>query len=104
MNRGVGVTELLTELPTAVVVLFAVLTQLGDFWFVSTASLLAYWLGSATPRLGRGLTRERAATVVGLVATAATVSVTLKAVFAFPRPPNAAVMSAAAGTRRQLSA
>ncbi len=96
MNRGVGVTELLTELPTAVVVLFAVLTQLGDFWFVATASLLAYWLGSATPRAGRGLTRERAATVVGLVATAATISIALKAVFAFPRPPNPEIVAAAA--------
>jgi len=78
-------------------VCFAVLTQLGDFWFVSTASLLAYWLGSATPWLGRGLSRERAAMVVGLVATAAAVSVALKAVFALPRPPNEATVAAAAG-------
>ncbi|MBX0286904.1 phosphatase PAP2 family protein [Haloarcula salinisoli] len=96
MSRGVGLTELLTELPTAVVVLFAVLTQLGDFWFVSTASLLSYWLASATPRLGRGLTRERGAVLVGLVATAATVSIALKAVFAFPRPPNPEIVAAAA--------
>ncbi|WP_262179357.1 phosphatase PAP2 family protein [Haloarcula laminariae] len=96
MSRGVGVTELLTELPTAVLVCFAVLTQLGDFWFLAVASLLAYWLGSATPWLGRGLTRERGAMVVGLVATAAAVGLGLKAVFAFPRPPNAAVVAAAA--------
>ena len=49
MNRGVGVTDLLTDLPTVVVVVFAVLTQLGDFWFVATASVLTYWLASATP-------------------------------------------------------
>ncbi|WP_324666021.1 phosphatase PAP2 family protein [Haloarcula sediminis] len=97
MSRGVGVTELLTELPTAVLVCFAVLTQLGDFWFVATASLLAYWLGSTTPWLGRGLTRERGAVLVGLVAAAAAVSLGLKAVFAFPRPSNAAVVSATAG-------
>jgi membrane-associated phospholipid phosphatase len=97
MSRGVGLTELLGELPTAVVLLFAVITQLGDFWFVSTASVLAYWLGSTTPRLGRGLTRERGATLVGLVATAAAVSVALKAVFAFPRPPNPEIVAAAAG-------
>jgi membrane-associated phospholipid phosphatase len=88
MNRGVGLTELLAELPTVVAVFFAVLTQLGDFWFVSTASVLAYWFGSATPRLGRGLTRERAAMVLALLASAAAVSVALKVVFAFPRPPN----------------
>ncbi|WP_276249336.1 phosphatase PAP2 family protein [Haloarcula rara] len=96
MTRGVGVTELLTELPTAVIVLFAVLTQLGDFWFVSTASLLLYWLGSATPWLGRGLTRERGAMLVGLVATAAAVGFALKGVFAFPRPPNSEIVAAAA--------
>ncbi len=97
MSRAVGVTELLTDLPTAVLVCFAVLTQLGDFWFVATASLLAYWLGPATPWLGRGLTRERGAMLVGLVAAAAAVSLGPKAVFAFPRPSNAAVVSAAAG-------
>lgn len=97
MTRAVGVTELLTDLPTAVLVCFAVLTQLGDFWFVATASLLAYWLGPATPWLGRGLTRERGAMLVGLVAAAAAVALGLKVVFAFPRPSNAAVVSAAAG-------
>jgi len=96
MSRGVGVTELLTELPTAVVVGFAVLTQLGDFWFVSTASVLAYWLASATPRLGRGLTRERGATLLALVACAAALSVALKAVFGLPRPPNPEIVAAAA--------
>lgn len=97
MSRSVGVTEFLGELPTAVVVVFAFITQLGDFWFVSTASVLAYWLGSATPRIGRGLTRERGAMLVALVATAAAVAGTLKAVFAFPRPPNPEIVAAAAG-------
>ncbi|PSP84499.1 glucose-6-phosphatase [Halobacteriales archaeon QS_6_64_34] len=97
MSRGVGVAEFLTELPTAVVVGFAVITQLGDFWFVSTASVLAYWLGSATPVVGRGLSRERAAMVVGLVVTAAAVTLTLKSIFAFPRPPADEIVAAAAG-------
>jgi len=91
MSRGVA--EFLTELPTAVVVGFAVITQLGDFWFVSTASVLAYWLGSATPVVGRGLSRERAAMVV----TAAAVTLTLKSIFAFPRPPADEIVAVAAG-------
>lgn len=97
MSRGVGATELLTELPTVAVVGFALLTQLGDFWFVSTASVLAYWLAAATPVVGRGLTRDRAAMLVGLVATAAAVSLALKAAFAAPRPPNPDIVAAAAG-------
>ncbi|MDS0282824.1 phosphatase PAP2 family protein [Haloarcula onubensis] len=97
MTRGVGVTELLTELPTAVVVGFAVLTQLGDFWFVATVSLLTYWLASAAPVLGDGLTRERAAMVLALLAAAVAVAVSLKVVFAFPRPPNPDIVAAADG-------
>jgi len=97
MSRGVGLTELLGELPTAVALVFALITQLGDFWFAAVASVLAYWLASATPRVGRGLTRERGAMVLGLVVTAAAVSTTLKAVFAFPRPPNPEIVAAAAG-------
>jgi len=97
MSRGVGLTELLGELPTAVALVFALITQLGDFWFAAVASVLAYWLASATPRVGRGLTRERGAMVLGLVVTAAAVSTTLKALFAFPRPPNPEIVAAAAG-------
>lgn len=89
MIRAVGVTEVLSALPGAVVVLFALVTQLGDFWFTCSACVLLYWLGSRTPKLGRGLTRDRTAMVVALLASAVALAVSLKAVFALPRPPGA---------------
>ncbi|MFC7248707.1 phosphatase PAP2 family protein [Halomicroarcula sp. GCM10025324] len=89
MSRAVGVTDLLSDLPALVVVAFALVTQLGDLWFVGTATVLAYLLGSRLPRLGRGLTRDRAAMLVALLAAAIAVTVSLKALFALPRPPGA---------------
>ncbi|MDS0220288.1 phosphatase PAP2 family protein [Haloarcula sp. S1AR25-5A] len=89
MIRAVGVAEVLSALPGAVVVLFALLTQLGDFWFTFSACALLYWLGSRTPTLGRGLTRDRAAMLVALLAGAVAIAVSVKAVFALPRPPGA---------------
>jgi membrane-associated phospholipid phosphatase len=87
--RAVGVTEVLSALPGAVVVLFALITQLGDFWFTFLACGLLYWLGPWTPKLGRGLTRDRTAMVVALLAVAVALVVSLKGVFALPRPPGA---------------
>ncbi|MBV0902460.1 phosphatase PAP2 family protein [Haloarcula salina] len=89
MTRTAGVTELLSALPGAVVVLFALVTQLGDFWFTFLSCSLLYWVGSRTPGIGRGLTRERAAMLVALLAGAVALAVSLKAVFALPRPPGA---------------
>ena len=89
MIRAVGVTEVLSALPGAVVVLFALVTQLGDFWFTFSACALLYWLGPRTPKLGRGLTRDRTAMLVALLAGAVALVVSLKAVFALPRPPGA---------------
>lgn len=87
--RAVGVTEVLSELPGAVVILFAILTQLGDFWFTFSVCTLLYWLGPWTPRLGQGLTRDRTAMLVALLAGAVALVVSLKPVFALPRPPGA---------------
>ncbi|MFB6222634.1 MAG: phosphatase PAP2 family protein [Haloarcula sp.] len=89
MMRAVGVTEVLSELPGAVVILFAILTQLGDFWFTFSVCTLLYWLGPWTPRLGQGLTRDRTAMLVALLAGAVALVVSLKPVFALPRPPGA---------------
>lgn len=89
MIRAVGVTEVLSELPGVVVVLFAMLTQLGDFWFTFLTCGLFYWLGPWTPRLGRDLTRDRTAMVIALLTGAVALVVSLKPVFALPRPPGA---------------
>ncbi|MFC7075393.1 phosphatase PAP2 family protein [Haloarcula halophila] len=91
MTRGVGVADLLSSLPGVAVVLFALLTQLGDFWFTFSLSALLYWLGAQTPRVGHRLTRERAAMVVALLAAAVAVAVSLKGVFGLPRPVGAGV-------------
>ncbi|MEF8974262.1 MAG: phosphatase PAP2 family protein [Haloarcula sp.] len=89
MIRAVGVTEVLSALPGAVVVLFALITQLGDFWFTFLACGLLYWLGPWTPKLGHGLTRDRTAMLVALLAVAVALVVSLKGLFALPRPPGA---------------
>lgn len=91
MSRGLGLTGLVTELPDAVVVLFAFVTQLGDFWFVFSLCALAYWLGPHAPYVGRGLTRERAAMVLALLVAAIALTVSLKTAFGLPRPAGSAV-------------
>jgi len=91
MIRTLGVTELLSNAPGVVVVLFALVTQLGDFWFTFLACTLAYLLGSHVPLLGDGLSRERAATVLSLLTLAVALTVSLKTAFALPRPPGADV-------------
>lgn len=68
-------------------VLVALLTQFGDLWFLLTVVALPYWFADVAPWVGRGLARERMAVVVALLAGAITLLVTLKAVFAVPRPP-----------------
>ena len=95
MSRHVGITAILSDLPSVVIVAFALITQLADFWFVFTAAALAYWLGPHTPRLGRGLTRERAAMVLALLAGAIALTVSLKAGFELARPPDADVAAGA---------
>ena len=87
--RAVGVTEVLSALPGAVVVLFALVTQLGDFWFTFLACGLLYWLGPWTPKLGQDLTRDRTTMLVALLAVGVALVVSLKGVFALPRPPGA---------------
>ena len=95
MSRELGITAILSDLPSVVIIAFALITQLADFWFVFAATALAYWLGPLTPRLGRGLTRERAAMVLALLAGAIALTVSLKAAFGLPRPPGAGMAAEA---------
>ena len=89
--RDFGVTARLVEAAGPLVVLFALLTQLGDLWFLALITLVPYWYGSALPRLGAAVDRERAAILVALLFGAVALLTTLKPIFGLPRPPGAGV-------------
>lgn len=91
MGHGIGVTEFLTaNTPDVVVVLFALLTQLGGLWFYFVGLTVAYTLGERLPPEGL-VDRQRVAYLVGLALGAAALTATLKGFFAHPRPPTATV-------------
>ncbi|WP_435063533.1 phosphatase PAP2 family protein [Halobaculum sp. EA56] len=80
-------------LPEPLIALAALLTQLGDAWFLYLGLGLLYWLGDR--RLAANPRRVGATLVaVGLGALAVTVG--LKSFFALPRPPGAAEATAPA--------
>lgn len=81
--RGVGVTEALAALPPSVALLFALLTTLGDAWFVFGAAALLYW--RADERLATR-PRRAGATVVGAALFGFALAVGAKTGFALARP------------------
>ena len=87
MSRGLGLAEWLASAPDVVVVIAAVLTQLGDLWFLSLSLVSLYWLGPHTPGLGDAVDRDRMAVAVGLLFLTVALTVVLKEAFALPRPP-----------------
>jgi membrane-associated phospholipid phosphatase len=87
MFRSVGVTRLLQSAPESVVVAFAVLTQLGDAWFLFVGLSLLYWFAPQWVTADR---RRAGALLVALSLTALAVTIGLKAAFALPRPAGAA--------------
>ncbi|MFB6308706.1 MAG: phosphatase PAP2 family protein [Haloarculaceae archaeon] len=89
MIRSLGVTELLGELVGPAVVLFALVTQLGDLWLLFLVAAGLYWFGQSTPVIGRGIDRRRGAMLVALVFGGAALTVAAKAIFGLPRPPGA---------------
>ncbi len=84
--RGVGVVRALSELPTAVVAGVAVLTQLGDAWFLFVLLTLVYWFGEG--RLAPDH-RRVGALVVAITVGGLALTLALKTAFALPRPPGA---------------
>ncbi|EMA53901.1 phosphatase PAP2 family protein [Halococcus thailandensis] len=82
--RGLGVTEALDALPDAFGLVFAVLTQLADVWFVLGLLTLVYWFGERSPL---SLPRERGALLIALAFGGLSLVVVAKQVFALARPP-----------------
>lgn len=87
-GRGAGVTEWLhayAEGPALVLV--ALITQLGDVWFLFLLGGLLYIAGSVLPRWR--IDRRRGLFVLALVVTYVALIGGLKATFHLPRPPGA---------------
>jgi membrane-associated phospholipid phosphatase len=89
MSRGLGELDAVGVLPDAAVVAAAVLTQLGDVWFLFGLVGLVYWFGESLPG-PVALDRRRAASLVGLGVGANALVTTLKVWLARQRPPGAA--------------
>ncbi|MFC4551566.1 MULTISPECIES: phosphatase PAP2 family protein [Halorussus] len=87
-GRGIGVTELLhAQAGWPLVVVFAVVTQLGDVWFLFLLGSVLYVAGDELPRWG--IDRRRGLFVLSLVVVYVALIGVLKTVFVLPRPPGA---------------
>lgn len=92
--RGFGAVEALEALlPAIAVVVFALITQLGDVWFVFCMLAVVYWLGSALPVID--IHRSQAAFLIGLALGALALTTGVKQLFALPRPPTSGVVGLA---------
>lgn len=88
MGRGVGITEALHGAATwPVILLFGLITQLGDVWFLFLLGGCLYVAGGALPRWG--IDRRRGLSVFVLALTYVALIGVLKPVFGLPRPPGA---------------
>ncbi|WP_128477093.1 phosphatase PAP2 family protein [Halorussus pelagicus] len=77
-GRGLGVPEAFERLLSPWIrELFALLTQLGDAWFLFTAVAFLYWFGN----------RRRGAFALSAILGALALTLALKGLFALPRPP-----------------
>jgi membrane-associated phospholipid phosphatase len=87
-GRSLGITELIqAEASWPVIVLFALISQLGDVWFLFLLGGVFYVAGEYTPRWV--LDRRRGLTVLALLVTYISLIGVLKDVFRLPRPPGA---------------
>lgn len=88
-DRGIGFTDLFQGLGESplVVLLFAVLTQLGDVWFLFLLGGVLYVAGEYVPRWG--IDRRQGLFVLALAITYVALIEVLKNIFVLPRPPGA---------------
>lgn len=95
-GRGVGITELFHGYGQGpVVVLFALVTQLGDVWFLFLLGSVLYVTGDELPRWG--IPRRQGLFVLALVLTYIALIGALKHLFVLPRPPGAGTPPAVQG-------
>lgn len=89
MTCGVGETAFAAGLADPILVLAALVTALGDAWFVFGLLGVLYWSGDALPG-PLSLPRRAAAFAIALAVGGLAVTTTLKELFRLPRPPGAA--------------
>jgi membrane-associated phospholipid phosphatase len=89
MSRGIGEIEFVAGLPEIVRFFAALLTALGDIWFVFFLLGSVYWFGPTLPGPA-SLSRRRGAFAIALALGGLAVTTTLKELFRLPRPPGAA--------------
>lgn len=89
MTRETGIGEELATALDSAEPLLAVLTQLGDTWFLVALGVGLYWVGTDAPF--SEWDRRRGVLVLGVVLWAVATTYVLKAAFALPRPPGAGV-------------
>ncbi|WP_245800135.1 phosphatase PAP2 family protein [Haladaptatus litoreus] len=75
------------QAPWAVILLFALITQLGDVWFLFLLSGVLYVGGEYVPYVG--IERRRGMFIIALVLTYVALIGVLKGVLLLPRPPGA---------------
>ncbi len=85
MTRGLGLTGALRDVLAPVAPAVALLTQLGDSWFLLALALLAYLVGPSVARAG--LDRIDGARLLALTLGGFAVTRLLKTAVAAPRPP-----------------
>lgn len=89
-KRGIGITDAIHNAAEGpIILLFGLITQLGDVWFLFLLGGSLYIAGTALPQWGIG--RRRALFVLALALTYVALIGALKAIFQSPRPPGAAI-------------
>lgn len=89
MTRGIGETELLSELPEAMTAVAGLVTQLGDMWFVMVGVCALYVLATRRRSLSDSPAND-CVYLFALTVAAYSLTVTLKHALGLPRPPGAA--------------
>ncbi|MFB6162611.1 MAG: phosphatase PAP2 family protein [Halococcoides sp.] len=88
MTRSLGITAALADVPDSIAVGAAILTQLGDVWFLIALAVVLWILDRRWP-----VVRDRSdpVAILALVIGAYGLTTILKAAFGLPRPPVAPV-------------